>query len=140
MKTLWALAPFVVVVGLGIQFIPNGRDHTNPPATGEVTWANDETRDLFAAACADCHSNETVWPWYARVAPMSWLVANDVAEGRDAFNVSVTSGVEDADDAAETVDDRDMPPLPYLLLHPGARLTPEERARFVAGLEATFGD
>ena len=140
MKTLYALASFVVVVGLGIQFIPYGRDPTNPPATGEVTWANDETRDLFAAACADCHSNETAWPWYSRVAPMSWLVASDVGEGRNAFNVSVSSGLADADDAAETVEDREMPPLPYLLLHPGARLTPEERARFVAGLEATFGD
>ena len=73
--------------GLAIQLVPYGRDHTNPPVLAEPAWDAPRTRELFFQACKDCHSNETVWPGYASLAPMSWLVQHDVEEGREHFNV-----------------------------------------------------
>ena len=139
-SALWGLASFVVVLAVAIQFVPYGRDHTNPPTGAEVPWADEATASLFATACADCHSHDTEWPWYASIAPVSWMVQRDVDEGRAAFNVSTWPDVEDGDDAGETVRDGEMPPFPYPLTHPGARLTDAEKATLSAGLDATFGD
>ena len=60
-----------------IQFVPYGRDHTNPPVIAEPAWDSPQTRALFFRACADCHSNETKWPWYSTIAPASWLITRD---------------------------------------------------------------
>jgi hypothetical protein len=85
--------PFVwvaglVVLGVLIQFVPYGHDHTNPPVMQEPQWDTMQTRPLAKRACFDCHSNETVWPWYSNIAPASWLIYRDVAEGREHFNFS----------------------------------------------------
>ncbi|HSJ27302.1 MAG TPA: heme-binding domain-containing protein [Acidimicrobiia bacterium] len=84
-------------------------------------------------ACFDCHSNETVWPWYSTIAPMSWLVQRDADEGREELNFSEWHRDQD-NDAAETVLDRSMPPRQYLLLHPEVRLSDEQLATLAAGL------
>jgi glutaredoxin len=76
---------FVVLLIL-IQFIPVA--HTNPPVTREIQWDSLQTRALAQRACFDCHSNETVWPWYAYVAPVSWRIANHVYDGRRRLNFS----------------------------------------------------
>ena len=60
------------------QLIPFGRSHTNPVVVKEPTWDSPTTRDLAKRACFDCHSNETVWPWYTNIAPVSWLTQRDV--------------------------------------------------------------
>lgn len=139
MRILGWLAGMAIVALLAIQFVPYGRDHDNPPATGEVPWSDSTTAALFADACADCHSHETAWPWYASVAPVSWLVQRDVDEGREAFNVSTWPRVGEADEAAETVLDGEMPTFPYPVTHPRARLSDAERATLAAGLQTTFG-
>ena len=77
----WALIGIPVVLVL-IQFVPYGRSHTNPPVTGEPKWSSARVRQLTKDACFDCHSNETTWPWYSNVAPVSWLVQRDVDSGR----------------------------------------------------------
>ncbi|WP_457599184.1 heme-binding domain-containing protein [Hydrogenimonas sp.] len=131
-----------VLALLLIQLVPYGWDHTNPPVVAEPQWDTPKTRELFMRACGDCHSNETKWPWYSRIAPVSWLVAYDVAEGREHFNVSMW-GIQkknDGDEAAEELREGEMPPLPYLLLHPEARLDETERAALVEGLVKTFGE
>lgn len=137
-KILLGLAAFFVL----IQLVPFGRDHTNPPVTGEPAWDFPETKALFDRACADCHSHGTVWPWYASVAPVSWLVQHDVDEGREHFNVSAWGSQKKnkGDEAAEEVREGEMPPFVYLPTHPEARLTDGEKAALVKGLAATFGD
>jgi hypothetical protein len=77
----WGLIGAVILL-VGIQVIPYGRSHTNPPVTGEPAWDSPKTRELAVRACYDCHSNQTVWPWYSHIAPISWLVQQDVDEGR----------------------------------------------------------
>jgi mono/diheme cytochrome c family protein len=131
----------VLLFGVAIQLVPYGRDHPNPPVRAEPAWNTAQTRTLFVRACADCHSNQTVWPWYSNLAPMSWLVTRDVLEGRDAFNVSEWDRADnEGDEAAETVQDGDMPPFQYRMAHQSARLSPEEHQALVNGLTATFGD
>jgi mono/diheme cytochrome c family protein len=77
---------WVLLVAVLIQLIPFGHSHTNPPEAGEPAWNSPATRELIHRACFDCHSNESVWPWYSNVAPVSWLVQRDVNEGRSHLN------------------------------------------------------
>jgi uncharacterized membrane protein YgcG len=121
------------VVGFGLlQLVPYGWRHSNPPVVSTVAWPSAEVERLARAACYDCHSNETEWPAYSYVAPMSWLVRYDIDRGRDALNFS--TGADDLHDAAEKVDDRSMPPDRYVRLHPDARLSASERQVLAAAL------
>ena len=129
-----------LVIFVAMQLVPYGRDHSNPPVTNTVQWDSPETAALFNDACMDCHSHQTEWPWYSNVAPMSWLLQRDVEEGRDEFNISGRAGLDDATDAAETVQEGSMPPRSYTLAHPEARLSNEERQDLIEGLIATFGE
>ena len=121
------------VLGVGIQLVPYGWHHPNPPVESQVAWPDDEIEGLLRTACYDCHSNETEWPAYSYVAPMSWLVRRDVEAGREELNWS--EGDDDFDDAAETIAEGSMPPRTYTLAHPGARLSDEERTALVAALQ-----
>lgn len=124
-----------------IQFIPYGKEHQNPPVMSEPAWDSLQTKELFKNACANCHSHETIYPWYSHFAPISWLIQNDVEEGREHFNVSLL-GIQKKNkikDAADEVEKGDMPPFFYIPLHPEAKLTKEQQKALAAGLEKTFG-
>ncbi|ASQ91098.1 cytochrome C [Prosthecochloris sp. GSB1] len=131
-----------IVLLIAIQLIPYGKNHSNPPVTGEPAWDSDRTRELFFRACRDCHSNETIWPWYSNIAPASWLAQFDVEHGREEFNVSEWGrpGENEGDEAAEEVRKGKMPPFFYLPLHPEASLSDSEKQELVNGLVATFGE
>ena len=123
-----------------IQVVPYGRHHDNPPVAREPLWDRAETRALASRACFDCHSNETSWPWYSNVAPVSWLLQHDVDEGRATLNFSEWNRVyEEAEDASDTVREGDMPLTTYTWLHPTARLDTAEREQLARGLERTIG-
>lgn len=125
---------------LAFQLVPYGKNHVNPPVLQEPNWDSPRTRELFRA-CKNCHSNETIWPWYSRIAPASWLVQRDVDEGRKEFNVSEWGRKKNkSDEAAGEVREGEMPPLLYVLAHPETKLTAAEREEFVRGLIKTFGD
>lgn len=130
----------VVIVAVGgfllIQLVPFGRDHTNASVVQEPKWDSPATRELAKRACFDCHSNETVWPWYSNIAPVSWLVANHTYEGRNRLNFSdwVRGDVE-LDELQRTLDSGNMPPAYYTMIHQGARLTDAERQQLLQGLQ-----
>ena len=129
----------LVVLFVLIQLAPYGRNHANPPVKAEPPWDAPRTRELFFRACADCHSNQTVWPWYSHVAPVSWLVYKDVASARRHFNVSEWGRPRNSgDEAAYEVQQGFMPLDPYVKLHPSANLNAAEKAELVRGLRATF--
>jgi hypothetical protein len=121
----------LVLAGIGIQFIPVSR--TNPPVESDIA-APPEVQAILRAACYDCHSNETVWPWYSRVAPVSWLVSSDTAEARGKFNFSTWNRYPAERQAAikariiREVGKGDMPPWYYTLKHTGARLDAAQKA------------
>jgi len=122
------------------QLVPYGRAHENPPVTGTPQWDSPRTEELARRACFDCHSNETQWPWYSNIAPISWRIQKHVDEGREKFNMSqMDRKQKEADEAGEVVKEGEMPPFDYKLAHPEARLTPAETDELVRGLIATFG-
>ncbi len=127
----------LVVAFVLVQVVPYGRAHDNPAVTGEPAWPSPRARELAKRACFDCHSHETVWPWYSHVAPMSWLVQKDVVDGRKHLNFSTWDrSQENADEAAGEVAQGEMPPALYLPLHPEARLTDAEKDELLAALRA----
>ncbi|APF17230.1 cytochrome c [Caldithrix abyssi DSM 13497] len=137
-RNILIILAFIII---GIQLVPYGRDHDNPPVVREPNWDSPKTRALFFRACADCHSNQTQWPWYSHIAPVSWLVQYDVNEGREHFNVSMW-GVQkrnEGDEAAEELTEGEMPLWFYVILHPKARLSEGEKNELIKGLKATFG-
>lgn len=119
-----------------IQLVPYGRDHTNP-AGRPIQWDSKRTQELMGGACMDCHSNETKWPWYSNVAPISWLVQSDVEEGRRELNLSTDA--PPLDEMIETIQEGSMPPLQYKPAHPASRLSDAEKRDLIRGLQATFG-
>jgi hypothetical protein len=135
MKKLLARAGLVVIVILMmIQFIPV--DKSNPPArSADVAPA--QVQELLRRACFDCHSHETVWPWYSQIAPVSLLIARDVKKGRKEVNFSTWDKYNEKRKArklkeiAMQVEKGNMPLFYYLPLHPGAKLSPAERELIV---------
>lgn len=133
-------AMVVLVVGLAIQLVPYGRDHANPPVASEPVWDAPATRALAKQACFDCHSNETEWPAYSNVAPVSWLVQHDVDEGRAVLNFSDWQRPhEEAAESAEEIGEGAMPPAIYRLMHAHARLSSADLDLLAAGLTKTIG-
>jgi cytochrome c551/c552 len=121
---------FVLAAFAIAQLIPVARD--NPPVESEVP-VTPEARAVLVRACFDCHSNQTVWPWYSKVAPGSWLLAKDVREGRAELNYSSWSRYSAKKqrkllrETLEEVKKGEMPLWIYLFGHPEARLSDADR-------------
>ena len=142
-----------IIVFAAIQFVPV--DRTKPPVTDPIVFTNTNAEAIARRACYDCHSNENVWPWYGNIAPVSWVVANHVAEGRSILNFSDIAGTlanggehgehgergeegeageggvggnaaEIVEESAETINEGEMPPAYYLITHPDAKLSAED--------------
>ncbi len=132
------LVAAVALFALG-QAVPYGRSHSNPPVQSEPKWDSPQTRALAVRACYDCHSNETTWPWYTNVAPVSWLTQHDVDSGRSTLNFSEWNTPQEAKgDVVEAVRGGDMPPWYYKPLHPRSRLSAADTDKLVAGLIRTL--
>jgi hypothetical protein len=126
----------VIIVLVGItgfliiaQFITIQR--TNPPLKGDLA-APPQIKIVLRRACYDCHSNETRWPWYTYVAPLSWLVEHDVERGRQELNFSEwesyypTTRRRKLQWTDRALREETMPPWIYRILHPGSGLTKED--------------
>ena len=128
----WLMRAGVVLAAAvaAMQFVPVER--VNPPVESDIA-APDEVKKILLRSCYDCHSNETRWPWYARVAPVSWLIARDVAEGRRELNFSVwakftgTRRARKFKEIVEQVEGNKMPQWYYVILHPDAKLEAGEK-------------
>jgi mono/diheme cytochrome c family protein len=129
----------ILGVLLLLQLVPYGRTHTNPPVTGSPQWDSPQTEQLARRACFDCHSNETRWPWYSWVAPVSWRVQEHVNEGRSHLNFSKFDEPQhNVSEADEMVEQGKMPPWDYARMHPESRLSESERQELLRGLQTTF--
>jgi hypothetical protein len=131
----------VLVALIVMQFVRPAR--TNPASDARASFEAvvnppQEVALSLKRACGDCHSNETVWPWYSGIAPMSWLIANDVNEGRAHLNLSAwTQPAAEGErpeitDLCEEVTKGEMPLPSYTLLHPRAKLSSGEVAALCA--------
>src|SRR5262249_29114011 len=111
---------------VAIQFVPVPK--TNPPVTGPIS-VPPPVEAAMKRSCFDFHSNQTVWPWYSPVAPVSWLLYNDVSGGRREMNFSAWQQMtlkrqaKKRLDVGEQVEKGEMPPWFYVPLHPAAKLS-----------------
>jgi len=130
------LAVLAVLFGL-MQLVPYGRTHSNPRAIVEPKWDSPRTRELAVRACFNCHSNQTTWPWYANVAPLSWVVQYDVETARSVINFSEWNRpYELALYSGQSIRTGNMPTLKYRMAHPEANLTKQEMQELSRGLDA----
>jgi len=120
----------LAVILVGIQFIP--LDRSNPPVTKEID-APPNVLSILKTSCYDCHSNETKWPWYAYVAPVSFLISSDVSEGRKRVNFTEWDKYDEKkqekklEHVADAVIEGWMPLPKYLLLHSDAELDQSQK-------------
>jgi hypothetical protein len=130
-KWMALLALSILIVLVAIQFVPVGIG--NPPVTADIP-SSPAVKAILRRACYDCHSNETEWPWYGRIAPGSWLIARDVRAGRAELNFSTwdrystQQQVRKLKESWEEIAEGEMPPWFYLPVHRDARLSAEDRA------------
>lgn len=139
------LALWAVLAGFGlfllIQLVPYGRAHSNPPVTQAAVFHSATVNQIVTDSCADCHSNLTKWPWYTNVAPASWLVTNDVNEGRDNMNLSEWNKPQPPlDEIVEKIKNGEMPPLKYKVMpnHSKARLSSKQKQELIAGFTQLY--
>jgi hypothetical protein len=138
-KHIGIIIGVIVLFFLAMQVVPYGRDHTNPPVKQEPKWDSPQTRELAVRACFDCHSNETKWPWYSSIAPVSWLLQHDVNEARSNLNFSEWDRPQrEARQAPQDIDKGNMPQWYYVLNHPDAKLSTDEKQKLSQGLRATI--
>lgn len=135
----WTLVAFAL-----IQFFPI--DRTNQPVDTKVNFVDarkspEKIRTLLKNACYDCHSNETVYPKYAFIAPVSWSVKSHVNEGREHLNFSVW-GTYNKDlkenmltKSVQTIQNKAMPMPGYIVYHKEANLSEAERALLIQYFE-----
>jgi len=121
----------LAVILVAIQLVPINR--TNPTVVADFDGPP-AVKAVLETSCYDCHSHETSWPWYSRVAPFSWLVAHDVEEARDHLNFSQWGNLDAkrreklTEEMWEEVEEGEMPLKMYLLAHPDARLSEAGKA------------
>jgi hypothetical protein len=122
----------VLALLAAIQLIRPARSNpaVDPAKTINAALAvNPAAAAIFERSCKDCHSNQTVWPWYSAIAPVSWLVTHDVNEGRGKMNFSEWSAYDSAEAhtllehmCKEVTADK-MPPRDYTVMHSGTALS-----------------
>lgn len=143
----WITRSAFIIIGIFVVIQAVRPSRTNPVSSpGDsiqvVLPVHPEVTSIFARACNDCHSSNTVWPWYSNVAPVSWMVVSDVREGRNKLNFSTWAAYdrkrrqELLGEICEQVKEGEMPGLPYELMHPKARLNDADRRTICAWTSA----
>ncbi len=134
---LGAVIVVIVLITIGVILL-----ETNPPVQQEPNWDSSQTRTLAQRACFDCHSNETVWPFYSKLPFSSWLVVFDTYRGRRNLNFSEWSSTSTRGrernsprEMTRTIENGSMPPSYYTILHPAAVLSAQEKQQLITGLQ-----
>jgi hypothetical protein len=136
---------FILLVGAFLLLQLANPARTNPTVKSDLianTHPPAAVATALVAACYDCHSYQTKWPWYSHIAPMAWLVANDVNEGRQNLNLSewpaddAKRAVRRLENMSDNIGSGDMPPKKYTAIHADARLTDSQRKDLTDWLDA----
>jgi hypothetical protein len=144
MKLWHYLLGGLALVFLGIQFVPNELPVVETNNPGDIIQSGLVSQDVTALlkkSCYDCHSNESVYPWYSHIAPSSWLVAKDIREAREELNFSEWDNYDMMkklgllDDISIAVSEGEMPLGIYLLMHPSAKIDDAQRELIIAWAE-----
>jgi hypothetical protein len=131
-KVLKYVLLIIVVVAIGIQFVPMNVPANVPTKAGDELQAPAEVQAILKRSCFDCHSNHTRFPWYSSIAPVSWFTKWHVKEGREHMNFSTWASYSD-DKKADFLDKipkaiKSKMPLPsYLIMHQDAKLSDHDK-------------
>lgn len=129
-----------LILLIGIQLIQPARNENGqalPTDISKTVFIPENVKSLLQAACYDCHSNNTNYPWYANIQPMGWLLANHIMDGKKELNFSEFGTYSDRrqlsklKSIASQVKDDEMPLASYTMLHKNARLTKEQKALII---------
>lgn len=144
MKLWHYLLGGLALVFLGIQFVPNELPVVETNNPGDIMQSGLVSQDVAALlkkSCYDCHSNESIYPWYSHIAPSSWLVAKDIREGREELNFSTWDDYDMMeklgllDDISIQIGEGEMPMGIYLLMHPSSKLDDAQRQLIIEWAE-----
>lgn len=136
LKKILKIAVLIIFIGfVVIQFIRP--DFTNPPVNAAETLENttqvpENVKQIFNRSCADCHSNETKYPWYSKIQPSAWFLKDHIDEGRNEMNFSIWNTYEPRrkkrklEEICEQIEIKEMPLPSYLWIHGDARLSDAE--------------
>lgn len=135
MKAVRIIVLALILVFIAIQFISSGIPANKPEDEKSIVHsglANDDVINQLRKSCFDCHSNQTKFPWYSKIAPTSWLLAGHIKEGKDKLNFSEWDNYSQRkkagllDKIKDEVESGDMPLKSYVLIHRNARMSPDE--------------
>ena len=138
---IYTLITLVLVLFI-INSVPVKR--SNPPITSDIKAPKD-VKKILRTTCYDCHSNETTWYWYSDYAPISWLIAHDVNEGREYLNFStwdkysLTEKKELLYESIVTIHEGEMPTKIYELIHPEAKIDNEKLDKLTTWINRDYG-
>lgn len=136
MKVFKIIAVVLLVAFVGIQFIPTNRNHSEAVPPSDFMLVKNvptEVKSILMISCYDCHSNNTQYPWYQRVQPVSWYLEGHIEDGKEELNFSEFGSYSFRMQKAKMrsilsqVKDGKMPLSSYTLLHHEAKLTAEEK-------------
>lgn len=129
-KIKYIIIASVLAIVIIVQLIPAKRD--NPAIVSDFN-EDPAIKAIFVRACYDCHSNQTEWPWYSRIAPLSWQISNHVHKGREHLNFSEWGNLEPSkieharEEIREETESGEMPLGMYLVFHSGAKLSEDDK-------------
>lgn len=134
-----------ILIGIGLVFVILqffGAEKTNPPEAAPLYIEDEAVVKIFERSCDDCHTNRTNWPWYSYVAPISWYVVDDVDHGRKEMNFSIFENyskkrqIHKIEEIKEEIEKGKMPMDEYLITHPDAELSDEDKRIVYAWVDA----
>jgi hypothetical protein len=144
MKLLRIFLVVLLIAFIALQFVPNKMPKNEAAGKDDLITSGvmpSTISSILRTSCYDCHSSQTYYPWYSKVAPASWLLAKDIREGRDDLNFSEWGSLSKRRQIGnlrkikEEVTKGDMPLKKYLLIHRDAKLSPEKKAALVSWTE-----
>lgn len=146
MRRLKQLLLAILVIVVGMQFVRPARNRSGQESKADISNTvsiPNNVHMLFKNACFDCHSNNTSYPWYFNIQPIGWILARDIEAGKTKFNFSEFGSLSSRrqisrlQEVENRIKDGTMPVPAYQLMHPGARLTEEERLLLIDWIQDT---
>lgn len=134
----------LAVILIAIQFIPSGLPENKPDGEKSITRSGllaEPVEGMLRESCFDCHSNQVNFPWYAKIAPSSWLLSNHIKEGKENLNFSVWSDYSKRkklsllEKIGDEIQSGGMPLKSYLLIHRNAKLNADQKSALVRWTE-----
>ncbi len=144
MKKLKKVAFVLIIVFVGIQFIPTTRNQSSEVLSTDFNRTFEVPQDIqkiLRSSCYDCHSNYTFYPWYNKVQPVSWILENHIKEGKAELNFSAFGDYSKRRKKSKLksiisqIKDKEMPPSYYTLMHGDAKLSSEKREQLIEWMD-----